>query len=132
MARFSAMVDMARTADDVKAALVKERGDLAASPPRADTMPTYPWGLSLSLDEDALKKLGIDAGDLPGVGEMVHFCAMAKVTSASESEREGTDGSKETCRRVELQITHLGLENEDQENRDWYGGTMSEDKADAA
>lgn len=130
MASFAAMVDMARTPEEVR----KELGNEVAMPSPAvqRSVPTYPYGLTFSLDEDTLEKLGID-GDLPSVGDMIHFCGMAKVTSASASEREGTDGSKETCRRVELQITHLGLEDEDQEKpRNWYGDTMNGSAAEEA
>lgn len=121
MAGFTSMVDLARTPEDVKKEIGK---DMPSAAPIADrTVPTYPYGLCVSLDEETLAKLKLD-GDMPDVGEMIHFCAMAKVTSASMSEREGTDGAKETCRRVELQITHLGLESEDQGNRNWYGESM--------
>lgn len=123
MAGFTSMVDLARTPEDVKKEIGKDMAMASPSPVGERTVPTYPYGLCVSLDEETLKKLKLD-GDLPDVGEMIHFCAMAKVTSASMSEREGTDGAKETCRRVELQITHLGLENEDQENRNWYGESM--------
>lgn len=106
---FAPMVDMAKTPEEVK----KEApAPLADMPPR---VPVYPWGLSISLDEGCLAKLGID-GDMPSVGEMIHLCAMAKVTSVSENEMESDNGGKKTCRRVELQITHLATENEDDEN----------------
>jgi hypothetical protein len=131
MARFGAMTDMARTPEDVKKELGKDMA-MMASPAMSSgikpTVPTYPYGLCVSLDEESMAKLGLD-GDLPEVGEMIHFCAMARVTSASMNEREGTDGAKETCRRVELQITHLGLESEDQEQRDWYKDSMGEKPA---
>jgi hypothetical protein len=130
MSGFTSMVDLARTPDEVKKEIGKDMP--SASPIGERTVPTYPYGLCVSLDEETLKKMKLD-GDLPDVGEMIHFCAMAKVTSASMSEREGTDGAKETCRRVELQITHLGLESEDAENRNWYGDSMkSEPDAKAA
>lgn len=109
---FSTMVDMAKTPEEVK----KEApAALAEMPPK---VPVYPWGLSLSLDDDTLKKLGLE-GEMPSVGEMIHLCAMAKVTSVSENETEDTKtGGKTTCRRVELQITHLATENEDDENEE--------------
>ena len=98
------MVNMAKTPDDVK----KEIGDLYPSAPAASTTSVYPYGLCLSFDDETLKKLGMSV-DLPQIGEMVHFCAMAKVTSASHNEREKADGSKEQCCRIELQITDMGL-----------------------
>ncbi len=130
MARFGAMTDMARTPEDVKEEVAKMSPSPIAEGGKP-MVPTYPYGLCVSLDEESMEKLGLD-GDLPEVGEMIHFCAMARVTSASMNEREGTDGTKETCRRVELQITHLGLESEEQENRDWYAGSMKPETKDAA
>jgi len=130
MARFGAMTDMARTPQEVKEELAKNMPIASADMPKP-MVPTYPYGLCISLDEETMDKLGID-GDLPEVGEMIHFCAMARVTSASMNEREGADGTKETCCRVELQITHLGLENEDEESRNWYGDTMNAEKDEAA
>jgi hypothetical protein len=123
MAQFTAMIDMVKSAEDVK----KEIGNSFPATPAAPTVAAYPYGLCLSLEEDELAKLGLD--DLPNVGEMIHLCAMAKVTSVSQNEREMTDGSKKSCRRVELQITHLATESEDEENRSerWYGKGGAED-----
>ena len=98
------MVDMAKTPDDVK----KEIGDLYPSAPAASTTSAYPYGLCISFDDETLKKLGL-AGDLPQIGEKVHGCFVAKVTSASMNEREKADGSKEQCSRIELQITEMGV-----------------------
>ncbi len=106
---FSTMVDMARSPEAVKADAPCTLGD---KPPKG---PLYPWGLCISLETETLAKLGLD-GEMPSVGEMIHLCAMAKVTSVSENEMEDSNGGKTTNRRVELQITHLATENEDQEN----------------
>lgn len=69
----------------------------------------YPYGLCISLDHDDLEKLNMPL-DME-VGDTIHVFAFARVTSVSKSEL--TDG-KCNC-RVELQITHLALEDEDQE-----------------
>jgi hypothetical protein len=61
-----------------------------------------------------LAKMGME-GDLPKVGDMIHLCAMATVTSCSQSERVDESGNKSNCCRIELQITHLATENEDDE-----------------
>lgn len=106
---FSTMVDMARTPEEVKEDAPATLGE---KPPKG---PLYPWGLCLRLDKDSLEKLGLD-GEMPSVGEMIHLCAMAKVTSVSENETEDGNGGKATNRCIELQITHLATENEDQEN----------------
>lgn len=96
---FAKMVSMAHTPEEAKV----EAKEMAAP-----SVPKYPWGLCLRLDEDSLKKLGLD-GDLPQVGESMQFVAMAKVTSASIHESENPDGSKRQCCNVELQITDMGV-----------------------
>lgn len=124
---FAKMIDMARSPAEVKEEVAKSAPmPMGAGKPSA---PTYPYGLCISLDDESIKKLGLE-GEMPDVGTLVHFCAMAKVTSVSEHEQEGTDGAKTSCRRVELQITTLGLESEDAENRaaKWYG-TKEEEAA---
>ncbi len=57
---------------------------------------------------------------MPSVGEMIHLCALAKVTSVSESEHRIDNAHKERCCRGELS-DHT--ENQDEENRaaKWYG-----------
>jgi len=68
--------------------------------------PDYPWGLSLTLDTAALKKLGVD--ELPAAGEECMIHATGKVTRVSESANE-----KKTDRGVEVQITKLALISEE-------------------
>lgn len=106
---FASMVDMALTPAEAKEDAPQPAASASFKGPR------YPYGLSISLGDDELKKLGLD-GDLPSAGEMIHLFAMAKVTSAGEHESMDTNGKTSICRRVELQITHLAAENEDQEN----------------
>ncbi len=126
MAGFSTMVDMARDPEEVKE-------DMKPASIETPSAPVYPYGLCISFDEDTLEKLGLD-GSLPQVGMMIHLAGMAKVTSVSQNEREMPDGGKKNCCRVELQITHLATENEDDEEEEaemrhkaWYGG--DEEKA---
>ena len=106
---FSSMTDMARSPEEVKTDAPVTLGSM---PPNG---PLYPWGLCIRLEKDSLEKLGLD-GEMPSVGDMIHLCAMAKVTSVSENEMEDGNGGKTPNRCVELQITHLATENEDQEN----------------
>lgn len=110
---FEGMVDLARSPKEIK----DERSEAKASmaPASEPSVPIYPYGMCLSMDEEVLKKLGLD-GDLPDVGEMIHIAGMAKVTSVSEREEVQPDGSKKACCRVELQITHLAAEDEDRES----------------
>lgn len=102
---FAKMISMARTPAEAKKEVEKYMGD---APSPVASVPTYPYGLCVSLDEEILAKLGM-SGDMPEVGEVMQFTAMAKVTSASMSEREKSDGTKEQCCRIELQITDMGV-----------------------
>ncbi len=97
-------VDMAITPKEMKAELAEPMPVMAES-----DRPRYPYGLCLCLGQHELEKLGISS--MPDAGDMIHLMAMAKVTSVSERDTE--DGGKD-C-RVELQITHLALEDEDRE-----------------
>lgn len=105
MDRIPAMVDMARS----KAEKVEKAAEMMPGPVSA---PDYPYGLCICLGEDELQKLGLDEN--PEIGDMLHLHAMAKVTSVSQSESEGVGKN----RRVELQITHMVGENEDEENEE--------------
>lgn len=102
------LVSMERTAKEKKAA--QGRMDAAIS----ESGPDYPYGLTINLGKDELKKLGID--DLPAVGDEFHIMAVAKVTRVHQSASEQGDDS----RGVELQITdmstmHEGAEDEGDE-----------------
>ena len=97
MRKIPAMVSMKRTPAEVK----------------ADAMPTpdvYPYGLSISLCDDELEKLGL--GDDVQVGDMLHLHCMGKVTAVSKHDSEAGGSS----RRVEIQITDMVGESEDDEN----------------
>jgi hypothetical protein len=111
---FAKLINMARSAAEVK----KDLADMPCVVGESKYEgPKYPYGLCISLDEDALKKLGLE-GDLPGVGDIIQFNAIAKVTNASQSESEGTDGGTRTHCRVELQITDMGIPGAHQADRD--------------
>lgn len=89
------LVDMARTKADLK----EEKREM-----RASCEPSkYPWGLSLSLDTDELKKLGIT--DLPPVGTEMHLVAIARVTSVSSNANENQESN---C--VSLQLVKMVLQ----------------------
>lgn len=126
MARFGKMTDMARTPAEVKKDIAKSMPMGPASPEGA-TAPVYPYGLCLCLDEESLAKLGLT--DLPEVGTTIHFGALGMVTSASTNMQETADGEKKPCRRVEIQVTNLAVESEDDEARDWYGEGEKKDAA---
>ena len=134
---FAKMVSMAHTPDDIK----KEAAEYAAAPVSsgAASGPRYPYGLCISLGEDELEKLGLD-GDLPKIGEVMQFTALARVTSASMSERETAGGEPENCCRVELQITDMGVpaanevdravEKSEQRRARFYGSSHAEPDGD--
>lgn len=66
--------------------------------------PSYPYGLSINLDDEALEKLGLE--ELPAVDAKVMIVAKATVTNVSSN--ASTGGEKR--RSIALQITDLCLE----------------------
>jgi hypothetical protein len=123
------MIDMAKTPVEVK----KEMKDYAmpSAAPDGPSVPQYPYGLCISMDEDSLEKIG-EGDELPEVGEVVHLVALAKVTSASSREEITSDGAKKVCRRVELQITHLAVQEdgEDEERGEKMRSALYADDGD--
>lgn len=113
--------------------LAMPRGDSmgeAIAMPSAPTGPQYPYGCCISLDDETLKKLGL-AGDMPAAGEMIHFCAEAKVTCCTQNDRVNPDGSTESCNRVELQIVRMGVPGSpDNRSERWYGQSNDEPDGD--
>lgn len=98
---FSKMVSMERT----PAEKVEEVMEMASP---VMSVPDYPYGLTISLEEDDLEKLDLE--DDCEVGDMIDLRAFARVTSVSKRQVGGKD-----CCRVELQIEQLAVENEDDE-----------------
>lgn len=74
--------------------------------------PVYPYGLTISLTDVELSKLGLL--DDVQVGDLLHIHAMSKVTSVNKTENEKFGAQ---C-RIELQITDMVGEDEDSENDD--------------
>lgn len=64
--------------------------------------PLYPWGTSLSFNEETLKKLGIES--LPEVGRKYTIAAEVEVTGVSERKTQD-----ETSKCLDLQITKMDL-----------------------
>ena len=96
------MIDMKRTQAEKSDAT-----DLAM--PSVSDAPDYPYGLGICLTGDELDKL--DLPDDCEVGDMIDIRAMGVVTSVSKRQ---VNGSSE-C-RVEIQLTHIGLEDEETED----------------
>lgn len=92
------MVDMALTP--------KEQEEVTNPSP-----PKYPYGLCISLCEDELEKLDLDTEDV-SVGDMIHLFCLAKVTSVSKTDSENSG----PCCRIELQITNISSDSEDEDN----------------
>lgn len=99
---FSNMVDMALTPEE------KEEKAQAYTPCAVDE-PNYPYGLSISLDETSLAKLGLDADC--DIDDLIHMNIMGKVTGVSKNSTGSGDR-----KNVNIQIMYMGLENEAHEN----------------
>jgi len=84
-----------------KDAKKRERKSMQCSPSDG---PEFPRGLSISLDNESLKTLGIDTKSL-STGEVLVISAKTKITDISEHSREGGKDHK----NVSLQITHMEL-----------------------
>lgn len=97
------MVDMKKTDDE-------KSEDSFPSPVSCQS--DYPYGLCISLCEDELNKLNLTDEDVQP-GDMIHLHCMATVTSISNS---ASTSSEPSC-RVELQITHIAAEDEDDEDQ---------------
>lgn len=94
------MKSMALTAEEAK-----EYTD-TISPRDPGDAPKYPYGLCLYLNDETLKKLGIEG--LPVVGSTMTLEAKVIVVSIGMSQQQ--DGDKE--QRAELQITDMDLHGE--------------------
>jgi len=65
--------------------------------------PSYPYGLSIDLDDGSMEKLGITA--LPKVGSEMMITAKVVVKSVSSNQYEGSDAESRMC----LQITDMEI-----------------------
>lgn len=75
----------------------------------------FPYGLSISLTEKELEKLGLD--DDVEAGDYLHCVMMAKVTSVHHHHTDTEDGVDRGC-RVEMQIVAMAVEDENTEYED--------------
>jgi len=85
------------------------KADREAQFPKAIEMerPLYPYGLSITLEEQVIDKLGLES--LPKVGTTLILVARVEVTSVSAHQAVGD----EKRRSVGLQMTDLCLEDDD-------------------
>lgn len=87
--------DMAYTKAEAKEEVVEEAG--------GGELPKYPWCLTLYLNDEVLKKLGMDT--MPAIGADLLLTARVQVTGTST--RQNLDSEPENC--VDLQITAMDL-----------------------
>ena len=99
MIKKTGMTDMARSPAEMK-----ERNSPGVV---GGSREKYGYGTSVTLDAEALKKLGIK--ELPEVGDEYHIVAIGKVTSTAKNANETNDST-----RMEIQFTHLKLTHEDE------------------
>ena len=88
----------------------EKRKDMAEPSLVAD-QPKYPYGLTLSLDNDTLKKL--ELGGIPKVGDKKMLLAVAEVVSVSQDEGRGD----EKAYNVRLQIQKLDCKAGEEEQK---------------
>jgi len=94
------MIDMKMTAD---------QGGSYMTPQLAEnTGPKYPYGTTICLDAQTLRKLAIGEGTIPEVGEQMMLNAQVEVISVRKSENQIEAGYE-----IELQITGMEFVTED-------------------
>ena len=106
MAKFHKMVDMTRSPEEKSEERMKE-----ILPSAIADVPDVPYGLCISLTETELEKLELECDC--EIGDTIHLFALAKVTSVSK--QDTTAGTKI---RVELALTDVCVESEDEENEE--------------
>lgn len=92
-----ALASMAYTKEELEA---KKKQYTEAQP--VEDMEKYPWGLSICLSDDILKKLGLA---VPAVGTQLKIEAIAKVTGSRTNEQ--LDGDQNAS--VDIQITAMDI-----------------------
>jgi len=81
----------------------KEKAETYSEAPALGNEDDYPYGLSISLETESLKKLGMDVSDFT-IGGKVDVVCQVEVTRMSES--AGQDGAYSD---VSLQITDMAM-----------------------
>lgn len=83
--------------------------------------PEYPYGLSISLDNDGLEKIGIK--EMPELGKTMILHAKVEVTNISENQNQ----REKPHRSLVLQITDMAIE-DIKEKKDVTGSLYGESK----
>lgn len=84
----------------------------------------YPQGARINLGEGELEKLGMSK--LPKADDEVNFTGRGRIVTVHSEAQQGKDPSE----RVEIQITHLGLEKRIGSAEQMYDKTPSDDDGD--
>ncbi len=82
----------------------------AVMPIAMPSKPDYPYGCRICLTEKEFEKLGLDPAEAC-IDGVIHLHALGRVTSVSK-----TEGPEGECCRVEIQLTDMAVESEDEEN----------------
>jgi hypothetical protein len=96
----------------LKSMRLPPEGTLLGGPEAVPIRPEFPCGLSIMLDEEAIKLLNI--GKLPKAGEVLGLEARVVVTSVSEQQTQ----DRGLHRSLHLQITDMELEGSSKEAAD--------------
>lgn len=89
----------------------EEADEQYGSPTKLADRPEYPYGLEVTLNDDALDSLGLSP--MPAVGEEMMIIARVKVCRTNAYETQGGDTEK-SC---SLQITDMAVEKEEKESK---------------
>jgi hypothetical protein len=65
---------------------------------KPETKDHYPWGLRITLDNETLQRLGLNAKSPPAVGDSVSVMAMANVCSVSTAPQITVKTTMLSCR----------------------------------
>lgn len=67
----------------------------------ADPVPEYPYGMRITIEEDVLRKLGVEG--MPAAGTRMRITALAEVLAVEQRQ----DSSGDARRTLTLQITDM-------------------------
>lgn len=88
----------------------KKETEKGMEPVSGSTQGQYPYGLSIHMDDEVMKKLGMKC--MPEAGEVMNLMAKVSVTEVSQRERKGG----EPMQSMTLQITDMDLACEETED----------------
>ena len=104
-------VDMKFTKEELKK---RDKDNKVTEVPSMGEREIFPYGLELRLDEDAIKKLGINVKSF-AAGDVVQIGGIAKVQEIRDVDR--ISGSRQS---MELQVTSIGVEKKTKDKQAQY------------